>query len=319
MKALVIDQEQQLKEATRPEPEAGPGEVLCRVVACGICRTDIKLCKAGHRDLVLPRIPGHEMVVLPAGENRLFAVWPGQACGNCDACNRGAENLCPAISIFGFNSDGGWAEAIAVPERALLPVPDTLSAPAATLAEPLACAIHACHQGNITSGMSLLVVGAGPLGLLLALAANARGACVRLVEQNDARWHQSRSFRKLHAMERVDPKLGTYDAAINAAATPEAFTTMLSSVRPGGTAIHFSGLMDDISRSQVNTIHYRELSLVGSYGCTREDMKEALDLLTVSRADLLIDRQVPLAEAPDVMDGLWQGQHLKCVINLHPA
>lgn len=81
--------------------------VFLKVICCAICRTDAKMWRSGHRDLVLPRVLGHEIAGIDPASGQLYAVWPGQVCGTCDYCRTGRENLCEEMQIIGFHTDGG--------------------------------------------------------------------------------------------------------------------------------------------------------------------------------------------------------------------
>ena len=160
-------------------------EVLIRVAVTGLCRTDLKLIRAGHRDLVLPRVPGEEVVgeIVEKGADvrglecgDLVYVYPGLWCGTCPACRYGAENLCRDMRIMGFHRDGGFAEYVTVPAPSLIPVPDGLDPERAVFAEPLSCCLNALELAGLKPGMSVAVWGAGPAGTLLARAARAKGA-----------------------------------------------------------------------------------------------------------------------------------------------
>ena len=102
-----------------------PGMIRLKVRYCGVCRTDAKMWNEGHRDLVLPRVPGHELIA-DDDAGRSFAVWPGQTCGRCQYCTSGRENLCHAIQIMGFHFDGGFSNDLLAPVDSLIPVPQPL-------------------------------------------------------------------------------------------------------------------------------------------------------------------------------------------------
>lgn len=127
MRAAVIERigSFEIREVQRPRP--GPQEALVKVAVAGLCRTDLKIVEAGHRDLVLPRIPAEEVVgtvceLGPNTDKRLLGkrvyVYPGTSCGECGPCRSGAENLCSRMRIMGFHRDGGFAEYVATPVRA---------------------------------------------------------------------------------------------------------------------------------------------------------------------------------------------------------
>jgi L-iditol 2-dehydrogenase len=152
-----------------PMKKPADDEVTIKVTVTGLCRTDLKLIRQGHRDLTLPRIPGEEVVgtVFERGAGvdgvnvgDLVYVYPGIWCGHCRFCEDGAENLCPEMQIMGFHRDGGFAEYVTVPARSVIPVPEGLSPDAAVFAEPLSCCLNALELGRVGRGQS---VAGGPV------------------------------------------------------------------------------------------------------------------------------------------------------------
>ncbi|MCP4672313.1 MAG: alcohol dehydrogenase catalytic domain-containing protein, partial [Desulfobacula sp.] len=110
-------------EKSTDTPEKG--YIKTKVLCCAICRTDAKMWEQGHRDLVLPRILGHEMVVEDQNKAR-HIVWPGKSCGLCHFCITNRENLCENMKITGFHRDGGFADYAVLPKESLIPIPDNL-------------------------------------------------------------------------------------------------------------------------------------------------------------------------------------------------
>jgi threonine dehydrogenase-like Zn-dependent dehydrogenase len=146
MKALSLMEKENLTFRDFPKPTAVDGEILLKVSFCSICRADAKMWKYGHRDLILPRILGHEIAGICEETGERFVVWPGLSCDVCPQCISGRENLCKKMEIMGFHRDGGFAEFVSVPAESLVPVPDSLPLEIASLAEPLACGINAAEQ-----------------------------------------------------------------------------------------------------------------------------------------------------------------------------
>ncbi|MGH0028250.1 MAG: zinc-dependent alcohol dehydrogenase [Myxococcota bacterium] len=170
----------------RPLPEPEPGQARVRLLACGICGTDLHFHHAG---LFAPgHVPGHEMFgevdalgdgvagVAGVAVGDRVAVEPIEACGRCPACREGRGNICPENRLFGIHLPGGFAEAICVPAERLFPVADAVSPEIAALAEPTAVAVHGVRRGGVGRGDRVLVLGAGTIGLLSVLAARDAGA-----------------------------------------------------------------------------------------------------------------------------------------------
>ncbi len=325
MQALLLTSVHQLRLVERPQLTAAPGEVVLTTKACGICRTDAVLWQQGHRDLVLPRVPGHEVCGYVADDpSRLYAVWPGDACGTCQLCRDGRENLCSSAQIIGFHRDGGFAEELLVPRRSLIELPATLHPDLATLAEPLACALGALDRVRLAAGDRTLVFGAGTLGMLLAFAAAERGAEVVLTDIDAGKLERSGEFRRKFAIGTIEPgnipPAGTFDIALNAASAPAILPAALESLKSGGRCCIFSGVRGDVeglAPALLREVHYREIELSGSYGCTRRNMQAALQLLDTyadSLAFFIADR-VSLTRVPDLLPLVLSGSRFRYVIN----
>jgi L-iditol 2-dehydrogenase len=289
-------------EITRvPVKGPGPDEVLIQVRITGLCRTDLKIIEVGHRDLVLPRIPGEEVVGIirekgAAVSNfhigQMVYVYPGRWCGQCPACRAGAENLCREMRIMGFHRDGGFAEYVTAPAQSLIPVPEGLPPEEAVFAEPLSCCLNALEQAGTLTGKSVGIWGAGPAGTLLARAAVARGAIPFSIEPDDHRRQRIGGFWP--APDR------TCDLAIVAVGAEEAYREAWSHLAPRGLLVIFSGLAPAaaVQTLDLNRVHYLEQKIAGAYGCCYRHGREALDLLAGGSVPVrdLISHRFPLTE-----------------------
>lgn len=311
--------ELRLDEVTLPEPS--PGETAVRVSYCALCRTDAKMWQKGQRDLVLPRVLGHEIAGIDLTCGREVVVWPGATCGSCRSCTEGSENLCPDIRIMGFNRDGGLAQAVVVPRESLIPIPAGVSLRLACMAEPLACCLNALHQIHTRPGHRILIFGAGSMGLFMGLAARSLSARPFIVEKEPARLEQSQVYLdRLGIPADIRPPANDFDAAVNACAATETFFLGLRSVRAGGSFCLFSGLPheDTITSDVINEIHYRQLRVTGAYGCTRAQFHEALDIIGRHERDveLLVEREITLEEAAGHFHRIAGGQALKILVRI---
>jgi 2-desacetyl-2-hydroxyethyl bacteriochlorophyllide A dehydrogenase len=320
MKALVLTGRERFELAERELAVPGEHEVAVRVAAAAICRTDAKMWRSGHRDLVMPRVLGHEVCgTIDEAPGRLFAVWPGSACGSCSACRSGRENLCPEMRITGFHRDGGFAERLIAPRSSLVEVPKGVGATLAALAEPLACAIHGIKQSCARRADRVLIYGAGTLGILLAVAAINRGASVTMSDPDEAKLARSAGFRSRYAIDATTPdSRDRFDIVFNATSSAETLESGIRHLAPGGRFCLFSGLgsVPESPTTIFSELHYRELELVGSYGCTRQDMRDALSLFARYGHDLgvLLERTIRLDEAPAVMETVLAGTGFRQVI-----
>lgn len=322
MQAALLSDINALTVEDAPIPTPGPDETLIKVAHCALCRTDAKMLKMGHRDLELPRILGHEIYGRVEETGEPVVVWPGVACGECAQCRSGATNLCRAMRIIGFHRDGGLAEYMSAPRRSLVSVPGDLPGHLACLAEPLACGINALEQLDLKSGETLLIFGAGPVGLLMAMAARALGAIPFIRDIAPDKQDRSRSFRR-----RIDAKWSgpsddrRFDAAVNAAPATSAFIDGLKRLSPGGRFCLFSGLTDGgaVDAAILNEIHYRQFVITGAYGCTAPQMARALGILTgyATAAELLVEDRIPLADVPSALPKLLSGNRFKIVVDFN--
>ena len=333
MEALVYRGPEALELERRPTPEPAPGEVLVRVQACGICGTDLRIASGAHRAYPdgTVRVPGHEIAgvveavgdgaVLSAGD-RVF-VAPNVGCGTCDQCSAGRINLCRTPQALGITRDGALAThllagADVVAQGNLLPVPDGADPAAVAIVEPLACVLRGQRPCRIGEADRVLIVGAGPIGLLHLLAARSRGPREIVVsEPTEARREQA-AERGADRVVEPDELEGDFDAVIVAAPAGAAQAAALELAAPGGRVNFFAGLPRDGSRVELDTnlIHYKELVVTGTTACTTEDCREALELVLAGRVDTggLVTARRPLAEARDAFAAARSGEQLKVVV-----
>ena len=335
MRALLLQGREQAGLAELPVPMPGNGERLVRVTACGLCRTDAKMWAHGQRDLVLPRVLGHEICGIEVESGNRVVVWPGVPCRHCLACSQRQYHRCPSIQIVGFNRDGGLAEFVVAPARSLIEIPGELPAGLATLAEPLACAIHAVQSLELVHGKRVLILGGGVMGLLLAYLFHGMGVESVVIVEPDLRrheqgrpfldvlraaWQSPRFARTQVEMQVEPPAAGAFDILVNATAAPDALVAGLRCVVSGGQVSLFSGLpaAGAMALPALNEIHYRELRVLGSYGCPPADMRQAVKLLGWQSRLLanLISGTLPLENAEQGLRHIIAGNGLKWIVTL---
>lgn len=340
MRAAVLRGPGDLSVENIDEPLCPERGAVIEVIACAVCPTDIKMVRAGQKDLTYPRVLGHEVVgtVEKTCSSNLHVgdtvqIWPGIPCGRCPSCLRGWDNMCSAQGIVGFNRDGGFAERMAVPGELIDGhganiLPDGLDPVMATLTEPLACCVHGQHLARIEASDSVAIFGAGPMGLMHTALAHSKGARVMVVEPDQRRREVALHMGAEHA---VDPAREPFEAIVEwtakrgadvaVLATPEVKMDdrLLRAMAPRGRICAFSGLKRGSSQSDVdiNILHYRELTLVGAYGCTCASDTEALRTLASGRLDLrpLISRRMSLGSIEEAFTLIEERVALKCVID----
>jgi L-iditol 2-dehydrogenase len=299
MKCIVVRRIGSFALEAMPVVPPGPGEILVKVEWTGLCRTDLKLIREGHRDLILPRIPGEEAVGiieeigaktggLQVGE-RVY-LYPGIWCGRCPACLKGAENLCRQMRIMGFHRDGGFAEYVTAPAQSAIPVPEGLSADLAVFAEPLSCCLNALELGGAGPGKRIGIWGAGPAGTLLHRAARSMGSEPVNIEPDERR-------RRIIG-GRISAGADAFEICIVAVGSASAYGEALQALAPRGRLVVFSGLRPAEAPTTVdfNILHYLEQGIAGAYGCTYRHGRDALHLIAAGKVPVedLISHRLPL-------------------------
>src|SRR5689334_15946237 len=275
----------------------GPGEVRLDVGYVGICGTDLHI-RHGAMDgrVAIPAVIGHEMsgTVAAAGEGvsrwspgDRVTVMPLDWCGRCPACAAGHQHVCQNLVFVGIDSGGAMRRSWTVPERLLVRLPPGLGLRSGALTEPLAVAVHDVRRGAVARDERVLVVGGGPIGLLIACVAAAEGAEVVVSEPNRHR----RSVAARLGLRAVDP--GTddlnatldrwtggagVDAAFEASGSVPGLEAATHALRVRGrlvvVAIHNQQVPVDLFR-----VFWRELELIGARVYERRDFERAVALL----------------------------------------
>lgn len=310
-------------EQRQPRPP-GPGEVRLEVAYVGICGTDLHIRHgAMDRRVAIPAVIGHEMsgTVAAAGEGAgrwspgdRVTVMPLEWCGRCAACAAGHRHVCQNLVFAGIDSDGAMQQNWTVPERLLVRLPPSLGLKSGALAEPVSVAVHDVRRGAVARGERVLVVGGGPIGLLIACVAAAEGAEVVVSEPNRHR----RSVAARLGFRAVDPSAedlpATLDQWTAGAGADVAFEVSGSigglqsathSLRVRGrlvvVAIHSQPVPVDLFR-----VFWRELELIGARVYERRDFERAVTLLAEGAipAAELISTVEPLSRTAEAFEAL---------------
>jgi threonine dehydrogenase-like Zn-dependent dehydrogenase len=321
MKALLLEGIEKIQLINIKTPICDSTETLLKVTYCSVCRTDAKMWSQGQRDLFLPRILGHEICGHePNNPKEHFIVWPAKTCNECHYCTNGAENLCSNIQVIGFHIDGGFAQYIKVPKSSLIKIPQTVPPEIACMTELLSSAINAIEQVTLQKNQTVLIFGGGPAGLMLGLACKYFDANPFIFEKNPTRLKQVTPFCKEANIPISDTSVGNFDVAINATPDPSALIEGISKLNPGGKYCLFSGFTKNtaIPSEILNEIHYRQLTLIGAYGSTKRQMKQALKIIETNTQTLrlLIHKTIPLESVPLVLPEILLGKSLKYVVDL---
>jgi L-iditol 2-dehydrogenase len=324
------------------DPALHSGDLLLKVRAATICGTDIRILRgrktAGIR---YPSILGHEFAgeIVDTGGHRQYrlgqavCVCPQFTCGQCEYCRDDAENLCRNMVAMGYAIDGAFAEYVRIPALGIgtgnvFAMPDALSFEAAALAEPLACVMHGQERAHVGTGDVVVILGAGPIGILHIMLARHRGAKRIIVSQRSA-------FRREVALQAgadlvLDPAtddvvarvraetggLGA-DVAICAIGVPSLANEALRMVRKRGRVNLFAGYPSGTSAElDINLIHYDEIVVTGAFGLTRRLFGQALALLSNPRFETkpLVTHRFSLSSIVDAFETAESGKAVKVAI-----
>jgi threonine dehydrogenase-like Zn-dependent dehydrogenase len=263
MRALWLEDRQlSLREIEVPTPP--PGEVLVRVLAAGICNTDIELTRGYYP---FAGVPGHEFVGEVMGEvgGRRVVGEINAVCHRCEACRNGRRTHCETRSVLGIiNRNGAFAEYLVLPEENLHTVPDEVPTEEAVFAEPLAAALEIQQQVRVTPDDRVLVVGDGKLGRLIAQTLALTGCQLTVVGRRSV------------------PPAGKYDIAVECSGNPAGFATARAALRPRGTLVMKSTYAGNLTVNASSMV-VDEITLVGSR-CG--PMAPALALLAERKVDV---------------------------------
>ncbi len=305
------------KESEYSLPPAGFKRL--KVEYCAICKTDAKMWDEGHRDLVFPRVPGHE-VAASDDQGHHFAIWPGQHCGKCHYCLSERENLCQEMKIMGFHLDGGFADSILVPEDSIIEVSGNIPMPLICFAEPVGCILNALEKVSVNQAERVVIYGAGTMGLMTALICKSLGAQPLLLEKDERKIEKASIFLRETDIQCVkETGAGEFEVAINACPDSAALALCITKLAKGGRLGYFSGITKNksLETNLLNLVHYKELTVTGSYGLTRQNMKDALPYLkNYSRAlNLLIEDIILPEKALDVLFQVLAGDVYRYVLD----
>ena len=303
-----------------PDPVPGAGEVVCDVLACGVCASDVTDWYVAAK---LPAVLGHEPtgVVRAIGDGvegvavgDRVAIHHHAPCGECRRCRRGHETMCERFRGSGLHP-GGFAERVRVPAELvgeLLVLPDGLDPVAATFVEPLGCVLRAQDRIGLRPGDSLLIVGAGVNGLLTIAAAHTRAV--------DAVWVREPRADRLALAERWGAEHHgneLVDAAIVCTPKPDAIAAAVGALAPGGTLCLYAppapGSPPPIDGTD---LFLRELAVTASYSAGPADMRAAFELIASGRIDPLplVSHRLALEETARALELQRRGEALKAVV-----
>lgn len=328
MKAIVLAGNGEVDLVDMEPPTPTPAEVLLRVSVCGVCGTDRHLLDGSHPHARFPIVPGHEFVgeVVEAGDSVLelrvgdrVVVDPAIRCDRCDMCRIGRPNLCARKGGYGIGYNGGLAELTVVQERYCHLLPSDMPDRLAVLAEPLACAVHAVEVTKLQIDQDVLILGAGPVGLLVASVLGLTGATdISMVDINPERAAVASAVSSLPVATSID-ELGTersWDVVVEATGSPTAVEHGFARVAKGGRMI-VMGVPPERASAAIGLAELvvGERAILGSFSVTHT-MSRAVELLAGPLGNLgsLVTDIVPLGDFGEAIAALGSEDKLKTLI-----
>ncbi|MBO0995364.1 zinc-binding alcohol dehydrogenase family protein [Bacillus sp. SD088] len=293
MKSIVCEEPHRLRMKEIPFPTKKVGEALIRIKRIGVCGTDLHAYKGNQPYFTYPRILGHELsgLIIEIDQNDAglevgdsVSVIPYLHCGSCIACRNGKTNCCTSLSVIGVHQDGGMCEVLSVPVQNLVKA-EGITLDQAAIMEPLAIGAHAVRRSAVREGETVLVIGAGPIGLGVMAFAKQQGARVIAMDVNEERLQFCKAWAQVAATiqageqsvsileEQISGDLPTivFDATGNVHSMEAAFQY----VAHGGKLIYV-GLVENKIRFFDPDFHKKELALLGSRNATSEDFDYVL-------------------------------------------
>jgi len=325
-------------------PKLIPGSALLQIKSCALCGSDIRTYFHGNKRVPVPQILGHEVsgeivavdkevTTLKVGDRISLAA--DIPCNNCPYCKRGLTNCCKENLAVGYQIPGGFAQYMLLPPRLIDNGPwekisSSLSYEVASLAEPLACCLNGMAKLDLKKEHSVLILGSGPIGIILGLLAKKEGVKeVILTDYSNQRLALAGKDFTLVNPDLVDIKkfiwektegLGV-DRILTACSDISSHELSLELISKQGVINFFGGLPKNSRFLNIssNFLHYNEVSLTGSHGCTPQQHKKAIELLEKGEIDLapLITHTFPLKEIHQAFELAQQKTGLKVII--HPG
>jgi L-iditol 2-dehydrogenase len=345
MLAAVYHGPHDLRVENVPMPSIGKGELLVKVLSASICGTDLRIFHGNHR-LYTPgkiRIPGHEVVgtIAEVGEEvknysigqRVFCA-PNTGCGHCQQCITGNNNLCANYDAIGVTSDGGFAEFVRIPSNSVqqgnvIPVSESVDPAVAALMEPFACVIRGQNALHVGLGDVVLVIGAGPIGVMHTKLAKARGVGRVIVSEPLAdRAEQAKRMGADRVINPVSEDLKSAlseesqgrgaDVVIVAAPVHAAQEAALDLAAISGRINFFGGLPKDrpTINFDSNLVHYKELVITATTACSTADCWQSAKIVNSGMVDLsdIVSQRFPLKEAVRAFAAAEDRKSLKIVL-----
>lgn len=318
MKAIVCVEPGRLAVEERPVPEAGDDLVAVDIRHIGVCGTDLHIFQGKHPFMTYPRLIGHELSGVVAGEGttRLppgtpVVINPYLECGVCIACRKGRPNCCVRLRVLGVHTDGGMCERIVMPEANLYPA-GALDLRQAAMVEFLAIGAHAVRRSEAAPGDRALVVGMGPIGIGAALFARRAGAEVTVMDVSEKRLAFARDALGFHGVILAGPDAISaasdatggefYDVVFDATGNPRAMEASFGLVAHSGTLVMVGVINADITFSDPD-LHRREMRVLASRNAVKADFETVMAAIVEGAipTDAINTHSIAMTDLPEAM------------------
>ncbi len=337
MKAIKLEKPWEISCVDIPMPKPRKGEALIKISAAGICGSDIGAFRGTNGLVSYPRIIGHELagIVISIPENNKNGIKSGDRvvvdpyiyCGHCYPCSIGRTNCCTDLKVLGVHVDGGMAEYFTHPADLLVKIPDGMTMVEAAMAEPLTISLHGIHRGGLKAGEHCAIVGAGPIGLVAGMVAQAYNAHAILIDIVQERLEFASSLGIEHVINSM--KMDTYseiskitsgrmaEQVMECSGANAAIRSTLDYVSNAGR-ITFTGWPKKETSIPTDIITKKEIDIRGARTSAGE-FEEALELINSKRVDMMkiLTRVIKVEDAPAVITDIEKnpGSYMKVVVS----
>jgi 2-desacetyl-2-hydroxyethyl bacteriochlorophyllide A dehydrogenase len=320
MRQAVMTEPGRIEFGQAPEPKPGPGQILLRVKQIGVCGSDVHVNHGKHPFTSYPVVQGHEFsAVVEAVGDGVTGIEPGSkatarpqvVCGKCRPCRRGDYNICDTLKVEGFQAPGCAQDLFLTSAEKIVPLPDKLTFEQGALVEPTAVAVHSTGRAPELSGQNVAVLGAGPIGNLVAQAARCRGAKkVLITDISDFRLSiaekcgitftsNAGSEDLASAAKRAFGDEG-FDIAFEAVGVEATMDSAVQNIQKGGTIVVL-GVFGEKPRIDMSIVGDREQTIVGTLMYKHEDYLKAVEIIASGEVitEPLVTKHFPFEKYAD--------------------